>query len=126
MPGGNNRVLYPASAKASTLLQKGLEARGFDVLRLNTYNTVRVRDLNSDKLAEATLAKVVAIASPSAIKAWTHHVGTETAEKIAVAAIGSTSANAAKELGLEKVYYPTEPGVKTFVDTIIVALNESS
>ncbi|KAK9902026.1 hypothetical protein WJX75_001619 [Coccomyxa subellipsoidea] len=38
---GEGRVLYPASAKAGAGLQDGLEARGFSVRRLNTYNTVQ-------------------------------------------------------------------------------------
>ena len=39
--GGTGRVLYPASAKASDELQNSLVASGFQVDRLNTYNTVR-------------------------------------------------------------------------------------
>lgn len=35
------RVLYPASAKASTEIEEGLSNRGFEVTRLNTYSTVR-------------------------------------------------------------------------------------
>lgn len=125
MPGGNNVILYPSSAKASTLLQDGLEKRGFEVLRLNTYNTVTVKDLEYDVLEKAKQAKVVAIASPSALKAWVEHVGPTSANRITVAAIGSTSARAADKLGLERVKYPEKPGVDTFVETIIDALNDA-
>ena len=40
IPGGANRVLYPASAKASDELQGSLIQSGYEVVRLNTYNTV--------------------------------------------------------------------------------------
>ncbi|GLC34159.1 hypothetical protein PLESTM_000164700 [Pleodorina starrii] len=39
MPGGSGLVLYPASAKAFTDLQDSLEAAGFEVHRIDTYNT---------------------------------------------------------------------------------------
>ncbi|KAG8654725.1 hypothetical protein MANES_05G170800v8 [Manihot esculenta] len=35
-------VLYPASAKASNEIEEGLLNRGFEVVRLNTYSTVRI------------------------------------------------------------------------------------
>lgn len=41
IPGGSDTVLYPASVKASTDLQDSLAAAGFQVQRINTYNTVR-------------------------------------------------------------------------------------
>lgn len=34
------RVLYPASKKAQSTLEDGLTSRGFEVMRLNTYDTV--------------------------------------------------------------------------------------
>ena len=94
------------------------------MLRLNTYNTVTVKELEYDVLEKAKQAKVVAIASPSALKAWVEHVGPTSASRITVAAIGSTSARAADELGLDRVKYPEKPGVDTFVETIIDALND--
>ena len=39
-PKASGRVLYPASAKAANHVQGGLTARGFEVVRLNTYDTV--------------------------------------------------------------------------------------
>lgn len=122
--GGNNTVLYPSSAKASTVLQQGLEKRGFIVKRLNTYDTRKVESLDEGLLDMAKYAQVIAIASPSAVKAWVQHVGIEVAAGIPVAAIGSTSANAAKGIGIEKVYYPEEPGLDTFVDTIVGVLGK--
>ena len=68
LPGGTGRVLYPASNKASSELQAGLAARGFDVLRLNTYDTLPVTELPQPALAAAKRAAVVAVAPPSAVK----------------------------------------------------------
>ena len=39
-PQANGRVLYPASAKAASHVQDGLAAKGFEVERINTYDTV--------------------------------------------------------------------------------------
>lgn len=122
IPGGNNRVLYPSSAKASTLLQEGLEQRDFRVLRLNTYNTVTVKHVKAETLDQARRAKVVAIASPSALKAWVQHIGQPVTSQMTIAAIGSTSARAAENLGLDRILYPGKPGIDTFVETIIDAL----
>ena len=125
IPGGKNRVLYPSSNKASTLLQEGLLKRGFDVQRLNTYDTLPVTALNEKEIAAAREASVVAVASPSAVRAWVQFVGEETAQRVAVACIGSTSARAADKLGLKNVYYPDEPGMDTFASTIEEALDKA-
>lgn len=49
-------------------LQSGLEARGFQMTRLNTYDTVAVSTVDPERLQLAKQARVVAIASPSAVK----------------------------------------------------------
>lgn len=123
--GGSNTVLYPSSAKASTVLQEGLEQRGFRVTRLNTYNTVTVQELDPDRLDLAKGARVVAIASPSALKAWVSHVGQARAEQMTIACIGSTSARAAEKLGLKKVIFADQPGLEMFVQTICDAVSQN-
>jgi uroporphyrinogen-III synthase len=122
IPGGTKQILYPASNKASSLLQQGLLARGFQVERLNTYDTLPVTSLAPEQLKAARTAQVVAVASPSAVRAWVGFVGEETATRIAVACIGSTSARTAESLGLKKIFYPAEPGLDTFASTIEEAL----
>jgi uroporphyrinogen-III synthase len=121
--GGTNVVLYPSSAKASTVLQEGLECRGFQVVRLNTYNTVTVKSIEVETLELAKRARVVAIASPSALKAWVEHVGQARAKEMTIACIGSTSARAAEKLGLKKVLFPEHPGLDMFVQTICEAVD---
>lgn len=68
------RVLYPASAKAQKTVETGLRARGFDVRRLNTYDTVPA---SWDEAAEAAAAAaaVAAFGSPSAVKTWAARLG---------------------------------------------------
>lgn len=68
------RVLYPASAKAQKTLESGLQARGFDVRRLNTYDTVPA-SWNEDAKAAAAAATVAAFGSPSAVKTWAARMG---------------------------------------------------
>ncbi|KAF3970431.1 hypothetical protein CMV_005874 [Castanea mollissima] len=68
--GQKCRVLYPASAKASSEIEEGLSNRGFEVTRLNTYTTVPVHDVDQMLLQQALSTPVVAAASPSAVRAW--------------------------------------------------------
>ena len=69
-------------------MQEGLKARGFHVTRLNTYSTLPVERLDKRQLAEAKKAQVIAVASPSALKAWVHFVGSGAADGFAYACIG--------------------------------------
>ncbi|PRW50787.1 Uroporphyrinogen-III chloroplastic isoform B [Chlorella sorokiniana] len=126
--GGSKRVLYPASNKASTELQRalqsGLEKRGFEVLRLNTYDTVPVTRLDAAALEAAKQAAVVTVGSPSAIKAWVQIVGEEATQGMSIACIGSTSARAAEKLGLQCIKYPDAPGVDTWAAVVEDCLRE--
>ncbi|ONK64474.1 uncharacterized protein A4U43_C07F26450 [Asparagus officinalis] len=116
------RVLYPASVKASNDLEEGLSNRGFEVTRLNTYNTVAIQDIDEMVLQEAFCVPVVAVASPSALRAWVNLIPKSENWDKSVACIGETTALAAKRLGLMNVYYPRNPGLEGWVDSIIEAL----
>jgi hypothetical protein len=70
-------------------VQEGLQARGFTVERLNTYNTVPVESLPAADLAAAKAACVVAFASPSAVKAWLACAGGQDVADVAIACIGA-------------------------------------
>ncbi|KAG8377642.1 hypothetical protein BUALT_Bualt08G0054200 [Buddleja alternifolia] len=102
-------VLYPASAKASNEIEEGLAKRGFEVIRLNTYTTEPVSHVDQMVLEQAVLAPVVAVASPSAIRAWVNLVPELQKWDNVVACIGETTALAAKNHGLRKVYFPANP-----------------
>ncbi|KAF6176671.1 hypothetical protein GIB67_034533 [Kingdonia uniflora] len=115
-------VLYPASVKAGNEIVEGLTQRGFEVTRLNTYSTVSVCDVERTVLAQAISAPVVTVASPSAIRAWVNLISEYERKGGAVACIGETTALAAKRLGLTNVYYPSNPGLEGWVDSILEAL----
>jgi hypothetical protein len=62
-------VPYPARRSSpSRPPQTRLAERGFEVLRLNTYDTVPVAALGEEALAAARAAAVVTVGSPSAIR----------------------------------------------------------
>ncbi|KAL4559520.1 hypothetical protein LXL04_031660 [Taraxacum kok-saghyz] len=118
----NCNVLYPASEKASHDIENGLSNRGFHVTRLNTYTTESVEYVDQMILEQALSSSVVAVASPSAIRAWMNLVSESDRWHGSVACIGETTASAAKRMGLKNVYYPSSPGLQGWVDSIIDAL----
>lgn len=115
-------VLYPASAKASKEIEEGLSKRGFEVTRLNTYTTEPVCHVDRMDFEQALSASVVAVASPSAVRAWVNLISESECWDGSVACIGETTASAAKRLGVRSVYYPTNPGLQGWVDSILDAL----
>jgi uroporphyrinogen-III synthase len=68
IPGGTDVVLYPASARASGDLQNSLEASGFSVNCIRTYDTVGVKNVDPEWLQQAINADAVTFGSPSAVK----------------------------------------------------------
>ncbi|KAK9163003.1 hypothetical protein Syun_003905 [Stephania yunnanensis] len=125
LPKFNSRctVLFPASMKAGNEIEEGLTDRGFEVVRLNTYSTqVPVQEIDHIVLAEAFSAPVVAVASPSTVRAWANLISKLEEWDNSVACIGETTAMAAKRLGLKNVYYPSKPGLEGWVEIILKAL----
>jgi uroporphyrinogen-III synthase len=121
----NARVLYPASAKAASTLQEGLESRGARVTRLNTYSTEKVSAVDADAMALAKAADVVTFGSPSAVKAWLALSGLA-GEGVAhplYACIGGTSARACDKVGLPGVLFPESPGVDGWERVVLDALD---
>ena len=114
-------VLYPTSNLALDTLQEGLEVRGFEVTRLNTYTTKPSKWTRAE-LDEARQVEVVAFASPSAVRTWAERVGTD----FTAVVIGPTSAKVARELGFTRVASPDESkGVKAWADLIKNTLSPS-
>lgn len=118
----DSNVLYPASLKAGDDLENGLKERGFHVMRMNTYSTETVRNLDEAAISEAASVPVATFASPTAVKAWMELVAEPKNWNGAAACIGSTSANAARKAGLQKVYHPESPGIEGWVESIMEAL----
>lgn len=111
------KVLYPASCRAPGTLADGLKGRGFEVTRLNTYDTI-MSDWTDTQKQAAKQCKIVCFASPSSVKGWLNNSGNN---KTALAAcIGQTSADACYDLGWDKgdIYYPESPGVDGWVDAV--------
>ncbi|XP_076912638.1 uroporphyrinogen-III synthase, chloroplastic-like [Bidens hawaiensis] len=121
---GNEKytVLYPASAKASNDIEEGLSKRGFIVTRLNTYTTEPVQHVDQMILQQALSASVVAVASPSAIRAWVNLLPEPDNWSGSIACIGETTASAARKLGLRNIYYPSNPSLQGWVDSVLDAL----
>lgn len=141
-------VLYPASAKAGNQLQDGLTARGFEVRRLDTYNTVPAAwDAETERAAHTV--SVAAFGSPSAVKTWAARVGVfggnsgnvdrdhskdgdgydpwggvvKNGGAIA-ACIGNTSATACRKAGWpeEAIFFPDSPGMDGWAKAVADAL----
>ncbi|WP_457630164.1 uroporphyrinogen-III synthase [Oceanithermus sp.] len=111
--GGAGRVLWPTSALAGQGLQKTLDKRGFRVIRLDVYLTLP-RSLSEEELEVLRGARVAALASPSAVRAWVE----ATPARPAVAAIGRVSAEAALRAGFGKVWFPDNPGIEGWAQII--------
>lgn len=109
------KILYPTSSIAENTLQGGLESRGFQVRRLNTYTTGPAV-WTPDMMNQAKSINIVTFASPSAIRTWAERVGTE---QVAVT-IGPTSEKVALKVGFPKVYSPEEgsKGIEPWADLI--------
>lgn len=95
------RVLYPSSALAETKLENGLISRGFEVNRLNTYDTIE-NPWSDDQLELARQVDIVTFASPSTVKVWASRVGTRATAVV----IGPTSERAASKAGFSDVRAP--------------------
>ncbi|CAB4266410.1 unnamed protein product [Prunus armeniaca] len=129
---GNKKctVLYPASAKASneigvpppasqSLPHSGLMwTCGLCYVCLNLFiigcrsAVAPVHNVDQMVLKLALSAPVIAVASPSAIRAWVNIISELEQWNNSVACIGETTAKAAKKLGLRNVYYPANPGLE--------------
>lgn len=121
--GNTSTALYPASAKANDTLQKGLEKRGFTVVRLNTYDTVPA-SWNDEQISLAQSASVVCFASPSAVKAWLKNIDCFETPRALASCIGETSANACRENSWrrEHIFHPEKPGVTGWAVAVADAL----
>lgn len=117
LKGPNTSLLYPASTRAQKTLEDGLKARGVEVTRLNTYDTVTANWSESQKKSSQEV-KVVCFASPSSIKGWLENTNDNKA--VIAACIGETSATACRKHGWEesKIFYPEKPGIDGWVQSI--------
>jgi len=125
------RVLYPASCRAKKTLEEGLRGRMFQVVRLNTYDTVTSTwDSKQQQLGES--CQIACFASPSSIKGWLHNMnqsaGNSKGNQVLAACIGETSAQACREHGWEEenIFYPEKPGIDGWVEAVSKAVDRFS
>ena len=111
------RILYPASCKARKTLQEGLEGRGFEVVRLNTYDTVTA-SWTEQEIESAQKCNVACFASPSSVTGWLKN--TDNDQSVLAACIGETSAAACREKGWseDRIFYPDKPGIDGWVEAV--------
>ena len=111
------RILYPASCKAKKTLQDGLAERGFEVVRLNTYDTVTA-SWTSEEKEQANQCAVACFASPSSVKGWLKN--TDDNKSVLAACIGETSATACREMGWpeDRIFFPQNPGIEGWVEAV--------
>ena len=111
------RIMYPASCKAKKTLEDGLSKRGFDVVRLNTYDTVTASWTSVEK-EQATRCNVACFASPSSVKGWLKN--TDNDQSVLAACIGETSATACREMGWpeDRIFFPEKPGIDGWVEAV--------
>mmetsp|Transcript_43636 Transcript_43636/g.89115 ORF Transcript_43636/g.89115 Transcript_43636/m.89115 type:complete len:282 (+) Transcript_43636:54-899(+) len=114
------KLLYAASSIAPGTLQEGLEKRGFQVTRYNTYTTRPVEKHSPDALALMEKAQIATFGSPSAVKAWSQ----ATKHRPLAACIGQTSHDAAKAAGFERIYSPEKPGIPGWAQVTVEALQD--
>jgi len=127
LKGSNGtKVLYPASKRAQLTLEEGLRERGFDVTRLNTYDTVTATWDDAAKEA-ASQCRIACFASPSAIQGWLQNTNDNNRDVLA-ACIGETSAEACRKHGWssDRIFYPDKPGIEGWVQAIEEAVESIS
>lgn len=114
-------LLYPASAKAASTLQDGLTERGFQVTRLNTYDTVTATWNDTEK-ETAKSVRVACFGSPSAVEGWL--LNTNENKEVLAACIGETSAKACRknEWPENRIFYPAKPGIVGWAASVKEAL----
>lgn len=118
-------LLYPASAKAATTLQDGLQSRGFVVTRLNTYDTT-IATWTEEQKELANRMTVACFGSPSAVEAWLQNSNQN--RNVLAACIGETSATACREFLFpeSKIFFPEKPGIPGWAQAVEEALQSLS
>lgn len=116
---GSDRVFIGQADRAEATLAEGLAGRGYAVTAVTVYRT-RLRRPSDAELAAAVGADAVAFASGSAAIAWAEAIGTRTPP--VVAAIGPTTAAAARRVGLTVTHVADDHSVPGLAACISRAL----
>ncbi|HEY2459466.1 MAG TPA: uroporphyrinogen-III synthase [Candidatus Acidoferrum sp.] len=118
------RVFLPRSNRANPDLPAALREHGALLTEVTVYKTVRPANASREGLEGIFLSVVDAVLffSPSAVHNFAEIGGRERIaglqKDIAVAAIGSTTADAVRELGIETILQPEEPTIEAMMRTL--------
>ena len=118
-PSGGERVVVAQADRADVTLVDGLAELGYVVDAVTAYST-RLREPTAAERRDALGADAVAFASGSAATAWHGAIGTDTPG--VVAAIGPTTAAAARALGLQVSHVATDHSIEGLAAALVVAL----
>jgi len=119
-------ILLPASNLAGRELEEGLKAQGAQVERIEVYKNVPFENPQNDLIFEKIDKNEIdclTFFSPSAMKSFAHLMGEKgisliNFRNIPIAVIGSTTARAARENGLQPAIMPLMSGEESFVEEL--------
>jgi uroporphyrinogen III methyltransferase/synthase len=114
--------LFPKSNIACDVIPKELRSLGAIVDEIVTYKTVIPEPENLEHIRTfLTDGKIdiVTFFSPSSVRNFTEMIGVETLQHILIAVIGPTTAEAAKEIGLEVDIVAKQQTAKSLVQGIM-------
>ena len=119
-PPGPGRVLVPQAAGARPVLVDGLRAKGWDVVPVEAYRTVRASP-PPELVSAAAKADAVAFTSSSTVTNYLEVAGTASVPPL-VACIGPVTAETARAHGLEVGVVAEEHTVEGLVRALVDAL----
>ena len=117
------RVVCASADRARRHLEKILEPRGVEVVRIPVYRTLVMPPRDERALLSTSDADAILIASPSAVEGLLNQVRVDPA--IAIVTIGPTSTAAARERGLAVVAQAATPDLPSMMRALSGALEET-
>ena len=116
------RFLFPKSNIACDVIPKELRSLGAIVDEIVTYKTVIPGSENLEQI-RAFLRDgkidIITFFSPSSVRNFMEMIGVETTQRSLIAVIGSTTAEAAKEVGLEVTIVAKQQTAESLVQEIM-------
>jgi uroporphyrinogen-III synthase len=126
-PIDGRKFLFPQGNLVQDELAKILRSHGAQVDEVTVYDTVIPLDADAQSIRE-TIEKgsvdVISFFSPSSVKNFLILVPAALVSSKTIAAIGTSTATAAKEMGLHVHITPIQPTSKAMVDAIVQYFNE--
>ncbi len=122
---GGHRVLFPAADLAPGTIGEGLDAKGWDVRRVEAYRTVARRVPEPALLDRVAAADALTFTAPSAVQAFLAlrtAAGRPLTPPAHVVCIGATTAAAARAAGFDGVHEARDASAEGIVDELIDAV----